>query len=107
VIIIANKSKKLSFRVTPTELKRIEQRAEKANLDISKYIRKMVLNKEVIVIEDLKPFVKELKSIGNNLNQAVTLAHMGKINNINIAPLSKEMTKIWQLLNLLTEKMRK
>ena len=47
----------------------------------------------------------ELKRIGNNLNQLTRLCNEGKINAIVLEDLKSEVSKIWQLLNLLTQKL--
>ncbi len=47
----------------------------------------------------------ELKRIGNNLNQSTRLCNEGKINAIGLEDLKSEVSKIWQLLNLLTQKL--
>lgn len=47
----------------------------------------------------------ELKRIGNNLNQLTRLCNEGKINAIGLEDLKSEVSKIWQLLNLLTQKL--
>lgn len=107
MITISRRTGKTSFRRTEKEFKEIQDRAKKSNMNVSEYIRYASLNKEIIVIEDLKGFSKELKKIGNNLNQALMLAHQGRIQNINLAPIQKKVDEIWQLLNLLTEKTRK
>ena len=43
---------------------------------MSDYVTACCLGKQVVVIDGLKEVLKELKSIGRNLNQLVTLAHM-------------------------------
>lgn len=107
MIIIARKTEKISFRVTPKELNKIQNKAQKSNMIISEYLRYTSLNKDIVVIEGLKDFSKELKRIGNNLNQALILAHQGRIQNINLTSIQEKVNEIWQLLNSLTEKIKK
>ena len=56
-------------------------------------------------IPDLYDVKIELKRIGNNLNQLTRLCNEGKINAIGLEELKSEVSKIWQLLNLLTQKL--
>ena len=56
-------------------------------------------------IPDLYDVKIELKRIGNNLNQLTRLCNEGKINAIGLEDLKSEVSKIWQLLNLLTQKL--
>lgn len=47
------------------------------------YMIACAVGKRISVVEDLTPMIAELKRIGNNLNQALALAHMGKISEVN------------------------
>ncbi len=47
----------------------------------------------------------EFKRIGNKLNQLTRLCNEGIINTIGLEELKSEVSKIWQLLNLLTQKL--
>lgn len=74
---------------------------------MSEFVRAAVLEKEIIIIEDLKDITRNLKGISNNLNQAVVLARKGYIKEIDIEPTKKQVEQIWQLLNLLMAKTKK
>ncbi len=49
----------------------------------------------------MKDFTSQLRPLNNNLNQAMILAHQGKINNINVYEIGKVVNDIWQSLNSL------
>lgn len=99
VIIIGSKTERITFRITPSELEKIESKANNANMKVSEYIRYASLNKEIIVIDDLKIFTKELRGIGINLNQLTILCHQGKITCPDISATKKKVNEIWQFLN--------
>ncbi len=101
---IENRTLKISFRVNEKENKRIEEKARKANMTVSEYLRYAALNKKIIVIEELKELTKDLKGIGTNLNQLTILCHKGKITCPDISATEKKVTEIWHLLNSLMEK---
>lgn len=101
---IENKTLKISFRVNEKENRRIEEKARKANMTVSEYLRYVALNKKIVVIEDLKELTKDLRGIGINLNQLTILCHKGKITCPDISATEKKVTEIWQLLNSLMEK---
>lgn len=107
MIKIEYRTEKLSFRVTEDELKKIEEKAAKANMNISEYLRRASLGRNVVVIKELKDFTKDLRGISRNLNQLTILAHQGKIKFLNLSTTKERVDQIWQLLNSLTEKMRK
>ena len=62
------------------------------------------MNKEIIVIDGLEEIIKQLRKIGNNINQLTKLCNQGRLTNINLEDVKKEMKSIWQLLNLLIQK---
>ena len=45
-------------------------------------MRKAILEKEIIVIDDIKELVLEMKAIGVNLNQLTRKVNSGEIENI-------------------------
>lgn len=99
-----------TFRVTKSELKVIEEKIKKSNLKKSEFYRRAVLNKKIIVVDDIKEFVKEIRGIGKNLNQLTILAHQGKVKLVNetgIIELKEKVDEIWPLLNSLMGKMLK
>lgn len=107
MIVIGNKTERITFRISPGELTKIEYKANEANMKLSEYIRHASLNKDIIVIEDIKYFTKELRAIGVNLNQITILCHQGKIICPDISTTNKKVNEIWQSLNSLMGETRK
>lgn len=107
MVIIEHRTEKITFRVTSKELEKIQDKAKKANMKLSEYMRYTSLNKEIIVINDLREFIKELRGIGTNLNQLTMLCHQGKITCLNIAETREKVNEIWRLLNLLMGKTKR
>lgn len=98
-----NKTKRVNFRITENELKKIKRKAEKSNMNLTKYLTICALNKEIIIVEDLKDFQVELRRIGNNLNQLTRLCNEGIITCLELENIKKQVNDIWQLLNLLIQ----
>ena len=73
------KDRTFTVRFTEEQFRRIQERADKAMMTPSNYIRAAALRKKLQMILDGKAVAKELNAIGNNLNQLTTLANMGKI----------------------------
>lgn len=99
-----NKNRHFNFRVNEKEYNKIKSKIEKSKLNTSEYLLKTAMNKEIIVIEGLEEIIMQLRKIGNNINQLTKLCNQGKITNINLEEVKKEMKSIWQLLNLLIQK---
>ena len=57
----------------------IKKLAKQSGMSMSNYVTDCCLGKQIIIIDGLKEVLRELKGIGNNLNQLVMLAHMGKV----------------------------
>ncbi len=100
-----NKNKRINIRLTEKEKKLIELKAKKCNMTVTKYIISSCLKDNIIVIDGLNKVDTELRRIGNNINQLTRLCNEGKINVIGLEDLKSEVSKIWQLLNLLTQKL--
>lgn len=94
-----------SIRIEKSDLDKIRENAQKANMTTTAYlINRALRDDRIIILEDLKPVCHELRKIGTNLNQLTILAHRGQMNCVNLSELSEEVKKLWQPLNLLTER---
>ena len=94
-----------SIRIEKTNLDKIRENAQKANMTTTAYlINRALKDDNIIILEDLKPLCHELRKIGTNLNQLTILAHHGQISCVDLTELSEEVKELWQPLNLLTER---
>ena len=95
------KDKFETFRASEKERQELKRMAMKAKMSKSDYIRHCVFNKEITVIDGLDDFAKQLKAIGNNLNQLTTRANMGHFEAINLAETKEQLGKIYTLMTAL------
>lgn len=96
------RNKQITIRATEKEHSTIKKRVELSKMNQNEFIISSLIDKPIIKIEGLTDAIKELKAIGNNLNQITRLAHQGKTDNKQeIELLSKEVRKVWQLLKSL------
>lgn len=96
------RNNQILIRIDDKELKILKKKIAKSKLSQSDYLRICFLNQPIIIFEDTKEFLFELKKIGNNLNQLTRAVNQGKINCKNeIEVLTIEVKKLWQLLKLL------
>lgn len=97
--------KQIVIRATDKEFEQIKKKVEKSKMTQNKFLLKSALDKEIIVIEDLKELVLETKRIGVNLNQLTKLANQGKVNcSKELEEINRELVEVWQLLRQLTQK---
>ena len=70
---------KFSTRMAVQDREAIKELAKQSGMSMSNYVTDCCLGKQIIIIDGLKEVLRELKGIGNNLNQLVMLVHMGKV----------------------------
>ncbi|WP_409969176.1 MobC family plasmid mobilization relaxosome protein [Bengtsoniella intestinalis] len=98
------KDKFINFRASEQEIKELNRLAKRARMTKTDFIRHAIFNKDIIVIDGLKELQKQLKPIGNNLNQLTTRANMGQFETVYLNDTKEELSKIHQALTTLCEK---
>ncbi len=97
---------KFSTRMAAEDRATIKELAKQSHMSMSNYVTACCLGQQIIIIDGLKEVLKELKAIGNNLNQLVTLAHMGKIKVINLSEVRQLLTNISITIREIAERRR-
>jgi len=101
-----NKDLYFSFRVSEEEKLKIDKKIEKSKLKKSDFLRKTVLGKEIVIIEDFKEFFIELKKQGTNINQiARTLNSGGSAEREEIEEFTEEYKKLNDLIGKIVGKL--
>lgn len=95
------KDKFETFRASQKERQELNRMARKAKMSKSDYIRNCIFRKEIVVIDGLDDFAKQLKAIGNNLDQLTTRAKMGHFEAINLLETKEQLGKIYTLMTAL------
>ena len=72
----------------------------------SDYVTRCCLGRQVVVIEDLKEVAKQLRAIGNNLNQLTALSNMGRVSIVNLDGMTQELAGISAALREIQERGR-
>ena len=104
--LIMKKDIKFSTRMASADREKIRALAAKAHMSMSDYVTACCLGKQVVVVDGLKEVLKELKSIGRNLNQLVTLAHMGRVTVINLDGVRQAFSEFCAAVRLILERKR-
>ena len=100
------KNTTFSIRIASSDLDTIRKKAKQANMSQSDYVTRCCLGRQVVVIEDLKETAKQLRSIGNNLNQLTTLANMGRISAVSLDSMTNELANVSAALREIQERGR-
>ena len=95
------KSSIIAFRVTPEERAWIEKHSYGNYRIISDFVRDCVFKKDVVIVKGLDEFSKELRRIGNNLNQLTRAVNAGYVRAVDLTETKEEVEKLWQSLNSL------
>lgn len=91
------RANQINFRLTEAELQQFQKNLKRSKLKQSDYLRKCVLEKEIIVIDDIKSLVFELKQIGNNLNQLTKKVNAGEVKSLDdLKVMNKDLEIIWE-----------
>ena len=105
MIIIARKYKQVHRKELTFDLnewEKIERQAEACHTDTTKYLRKMILEKQPIFydMKDLAPLLNGMRIISNNINQVARKAN--ETNNIFSADVEKLRSEVQDLSHILT-----
>lgn len=93
------KTKRLNFRVSETMDALIRMKADEAKLSLTDYIVLSAINKKIINYDGLKEVAKQIKKLGNNVNQLVILARQERIKVVNLIETQEELKRIHQLIS--------
>ena len=101
-----NKDTTFSIRIASRDLVTIKKKAKQARLSQSEYVTRCCLGRQVVVIEDLEEVAKQLRAIGNNLNQLTALSNMGRVSIVNLDGMTRELAGISAALREIQERGR-
>jgi len=74
----------------------------------SEYIRKCILDKNIIVIPGIRDLIVDLKRIGNNLNQLTHRVNAGEVTVLgdNLKEINDDLTSVWGSLSKVIKKVK-
>ena len=93
----------MKFRATEEEKDRIMEKVESSNLSISEYLRRCALDKQIVAVNGLDDVARELRAIGNNLNQITRAVNSGYVQAVNLQETEEVLGQLWQSLNSLQQ----
>lgn len=96
------KSERLNIHITPTDKEIIREKATAIGMDMSNYVTAAAIVKDITVIGDKDSFnelVRQVRAVGNNVNQLRMLAQFGKISVVNLDEFTKEFVSVNEKLD--------
>ena len=100
---IMKKDIKFSTRMASADREKIRALAAKAHMSMSDYVTACCLGKRIIVIDEQKELLRQLKSIGSNINRLTVLANMGKVQVIGLDKAAQKLSEVSAALRSVME----
>ena len=85
---------KFSTRMASADREKIRALAAKAHMSMSDYVTACCLGKRIVVIDEQKELLRQLKGIGSNVNRLTVLANMGKVQVIGLEKAAGELSEV-------------
>jgi len=94
---------KFSTRMASADREKIRALAAKAHMSMSEYVTACCLGKRIVVIDEQKELLRQLKGIGSNINRLTVLANMGKVQVIGLEKAAGELSEVSAALRAVME----
>ena len=94
---------KFSTRMASADREKIRALAAKAHMSMSDYVTACCLGKRIVVIDEQKELLRQLKGIGSNINRLTVLANMGKVQVIGLEKAAGELSEVSAALRSVME----
>ena len=101
--LIMKKDIKFSTRMASADREKIRALAAKAHMSMSDYVTACCLGKRIVVIDEQKELLRQLKGIGSNINRLTVLANMGKVQVIGLEKAAGELSEVSAALRAVME----
>lgn len=101
-----SKQKRFNFRISDEDNATIRAKAAHANMSLTDFIIASCLGKRIILIDDIKPMVNQVRRAGITLNRLEILARQGKIQTVYLNETQREFAKINEALTDILERRR-
>ena len=85
------RNKVVPVRFSDHELSVIDANAKRANMSRTEFLVSAGMNKPVVILDDLKPMLAELRRIGNNVNQLTRKTNSGEVYCVNLSEFSEQL----------------
>ena len=88
------RNKVVPVRFSDHELSVIDANAKRANMSRTEYLVSAGMDKPIVIIDDLKPMLAELRRIGNNVNQLTRKANSGEVYVVGLNEINEQLSAI-------------
>lgn len=95
--------KDIHIRVSEKNYKKLKTDSKRLGITQTEFIETFIEKGKIVIINDLIETQRQLRYIGNNINQLTKKVHEGKLKCVELNSFKEEMRKIWESLNSLTQ----
>ena len=85
----------ITVRCTRDERDKIRERASSRGLKLSDFVLRSALGKKIVVADGFHELSKQLKAVGNNLNQLTRLCNEGRVKVAELKECSRTLLDIY------------
>ena len=82
------------IRFSDHELSVIDANANRANMSRTEYLVSAGMDKPIVILDDLKPMLTELRRIGNNVNQLTRKANSGEVYVVGLNKINEQLGEV-------------
>ncbi len=95
--------KDIHIRVSEKNYKKLKTDSKRLGITQTEFIETFIEKGKIVIINDLIETQRQLRYIGNNINQLTKKVHEGELKCVELNSFKEEMRKIWESLNSLTQ----
>ena len=81
----------IPIRFSDHELSVIDANAKKAHMSRTEYLVSAGMGKPIVILDNLKPTLTELRRIGNNVNQLTRKANSGEVYVVGLNEINEQL----------------
>ena len=82
------------IRFSDHELSVIDANAKRANMSRTEFLVSAGMNKPIVILDDLKPMLSELRRIGNNINQLTRKVNSGEVYVVGLNEINEQLGEV-------------
>lgn len=94
----AKKDISYTLRISKAEERFYNSQAKEAGCTVSEYIRRSANGNKVIIVPGMKEVARQIAKLGVNINQLTTLAHQGRIKEVDLFACNDTLKQILKKL---------
>ena len=85
----------ITVRCTLDERDKIKARADSHSLSLSDFVLRSALGKKIVVVNGLDEVIRQMKAIGNNVNQLARAVNEGRVNAVNFDAVHRDLYALY------------